>query len=415
MKVLVIGSGGREHALCWKLKQSKKVTEIYCAPGNPGTATLATNVALKVDDLTGLVDFASSNAVDLTVVGPEYPLSLGIVDLFRGKGLKIFGPSKDAARLESSKSFAKEIMAAARVKTAVARTVTDLASAEAYLSQHGAPIVLKSDGLAAGKGVVVCQTAKEANEAAHQLFKQFPNSPLLMEDFLEGKEASLIVVTNGKQIFSLASAHDYKRVSEGDSGPNTGGMGTVSPTDHMSAAQEAQALEQVIVPVVEEMNRRGTPFSGFLYAGLMISPKGDINVLEFNARMGDPECQSIMRRMNSDLFELLYGLSCGDKVAPPKWHNDPAICVVIAAEGYPGEVTTGDEILGIRDAESEKDIVVFHAGTALDSKGRLVAAGGRVLGVTCSGAELPLARTNVYRACSKIQLRGSHFRRDIGQ
>ncbi|MCO6429854.1 MAG: phosphoribosylamine--glycine ligase [Deltaproteobacteria bacterium] len=417
MKVLVIGSGGREHAIVWKLKQSAKVSRIYAAPGNPGMASCAQIVPIKVDSLVELAEFARSEGIDLTVIGPEYPLSLGIVDHFREAGLRIFGPTKAAAQLESSKAFAKEIMIEAGVLTSRHAVFEDREAAAQYLAKHGAPVVLKADGLAAGKGVFVCLDMKQAERALDEIYSSYEGTRLVIEDFLQGKEVSYIVATDGKNVVPLASSHDYKRALDGDQGPNTGGMGSVSPTPNMSASQEAEVIERVIEPVLAVMKRRGTPFSGFLYAGLMLTESG-IQVLEFNARLGDPETQVILRRLRSDFFEVLYALSepaGSDQVPPIDWTSQSAVCVVLASEAYPAKPITGDEITGIEAAEALEGVAVFHAGTALDGQGRLVTAGGRVLNVTAVGNTLAEATLTVYRACKLINFRGMQHRSDIAK
>jgi phosphoribosylamine---glycine ligase len=416
MKVLVIGSGGREHTICWKLKQSEQVTEIYAAPGSPGIAEIGENTGIKVDDLDGLVKFAKEKSVDLTIVGPEYPLSLGVVDAFQKEGLRIFGPTRKAAQLESSKKFAKEIMVAAGVPTAAYETFSDKESALSYLKTRTAPIVLKADGLAAGKGVFVCHEIKDAELAVQELFDQFKSSLIVIEDYLVGPEASYIVAVSGNCIVPFAASHDYKRIRDNDEGPNTGGMGTVSPTPHLTAAQEDWVLSNIIGPVVEEMEKQKMEFSGFLYAGLVIAPDGDIKVLEFNVRMGDPECQVILRRMKSDLFSLLYELSDSDgekNVQKQEWSDDSAVCVVLASSGYPENPLKGDEIKGIEEANTLDGVVVFHAGTGVKD-GKLVTAGGRVLNVTATGSNLSEARANTYQAAEKISWKGVQFRKDIG-
>lgn len=413
MKILVIGSGGREHALCWKLRQSKRVKTLFCAPGNPGTARVAENVAIAVDKLEELADFAEKQKIDLTIVGPEYPLSLGIGDLFQRRGLKIFGPSKAASQLESSKAFAKEIMTAAGVPTAAYETFTDRAAADAWLRAHAGPIVLKADGLAAGKGVFVCKDSAEALEAVQSLFTEMKATKVVAEEFLVGKEASFIVAAHGRTVVPLAPAHDYKRIRDNDEGPNTGGMGSVCPTTHVSSEQCQWALEHVMQPVLREMEKRGMPFSGFLYAGLMIDPQGKISVLEFNARLGDPETQSIMRMMDSDFVDVLEGLLAG-RTPEASWKDECSICLVLAASGYPQEVRTGDEISGLEFAESLPGVALFHAATGLAERSRLVTAGGRVLSVTAVGKDLAEARSRAYRAADMIQFRGRQLRRDIG-
>lgn len=414
MKLLIVGSGGREHAIAWKLRQSPLVSQIYCAPGNPGIAGIAKCLPLKVDDIEGLAEFAQSERIDLTIVGPEYPLTLGIVERFHSLGLNIFGPSSQAVRLESSKNFAKEVMVAAGVPTAsyhVFRTAEELQS---HLADCPIPVVLKADGLAAGKGVFVCLSRDQAFSAIPAIFGELHSEQVVVEEFMEGVEASFIVATDGQRVVPLATAHDYKRIYDNDQGPNTGGMGTVSPTPRLSTKQEEWVVEHVIRPVLSEMARRGTPFSGFLYAGLMITPKGEIKVVEFNARLGDPETQVIMRRMGSDLASLLLGLATESGSAAVTWRDEHAVCLVLAASNYPGTPVLGDEITGINLTESLPGLVVFHAGTVMDSKGILRTAGGRVLNVTATGESPAEARSRAYRGADMIQFKGRQLRRDIG-
>ncbi|MDC0357421.1 phosphoribosylamine--glycine ligase [Oligoflexia bacterium] len=418
MRVLVIGSGGREHTICWKLKQSPKVSEVYCAPGNPGIASIAENIAIKVDDIEELVQFAQSKKIDLTVVGPEYPLTLGIVDAFHKSGLRVFGPTQAAARLEGSKYFAKEVMERAGIPTAGYKVFSDQQAAVAWVDEVGAPIVIKDDGLAAGKGVFVCQSVAEAKSALQKLFSGPEPSQVIVEDCLEGKEASFIAVTDGETVVRLAASHDYKRIRDNDAGPNTGGMGTVSPTPHLTPEQEQWVMDSVMLPTVREMKRSGMPYCGFLYAGMLMDKTKGLQVLEFNARLGDPETQVILRRMKGDFFELLYSLSASGEqntVAPVAWDSRAAVCVVVAAEGYPENVKKGDAIGGIKDAEQISDCIVFHAGTSVDSSGRLVTAGGRVLNVTALGRDVEEAREKAYQAVEQIQFRGKQHRSDIGQ
>lgn len=416
MKILVVGNGGREHAVCWKLSQSEQVEALYCAPGNPGTAEVAENLPIPVDALSDLVTVAKEKQIDLTIVGPEYPLTLGIVDEFERAGLKIFGPSKEAARIEGSKAFAKEVMESCGVPTAAYRNFDNVTQALEYVDQIGAPLVVKADGLAAGKGVVVCHEVKEAREAVRHWLDE-PGARVVIEEFLEGVEASFIAAVYGDVILPLASSHDYKRISDGDQGPNTGGMGTVSPTPRLSASQEAEVVEQIMRPVVAELFRRGSPFCGFLYAGLMIDADGNTKVLEFNARLGDPETQVIMRRMDCDFAEVLLKLVNGDfteaEFAKVRWKDAASVCVVLASEGYPESPRKGDDITGLEQAAALEDIVVFHAGTAVDSKGSLVTAGGRVLNVTSLGRDIAEARTRAYEAAAEIQFSGAQLRRDI--
>lgn len=414
MKLLVIGAGAREHAICWKIKQSPLVSELYCAPGNPGIAQDAKIVNIEVDQIDRLLEFALQNKMNLTVVGPEVPLSLGIVDLFRSKGLKIFGPTQAAAQLESSKEFAKEIMISAGVRTARYEIFTSLDALNEHLNKQNGAVVLKADGLAAGKGVVVCQDSEQARQGAEFLFQDLGSKRVIAETFLTGQEISYIVATDGKSVVPLSSAHDYKRIHDGDRGPNTGGMGSVAPTPRLKPETGARIVDEVIRPVLREMEARGKPFSGFLYAGLMVNDLGEAYVLEFNTRLGDPECQSIMRRLDSDFVELLLGLLGEKPLVEPRWSPQTAISVVLAAAGYPGDVVKGDEIWGIDSAASFPDTVIFHAGTKIVDH-KLVTSGGRVLSVSATGATSEQARAKVYRAVDMIQFRGLQCRRDIGK
>lgn len=415
MNVLVIGSGGREHAICWKLAQSKRIGKLFCAPGNPGTGLIAENVPIRAADIEALAEFAEARAIDLTVVGPEDPLVAGIVDAFEARGLRIFGPSKAAARLEGSKQFAKEVMRAAGVPTAAYRSFECCEDALAYVRQQEGLLVVKADGLAAGKGVVVCRSAAEAEAALPELFTKFDSRSVVVEEFLEGREASFIVATDGERIVPFAASNDYKRAGDNDTGPNTGGMGTVSPTPHLHAAQEQWVVENVIRPTLTEMQRRGCPFRGFLYAGLMIAPSGRLHVLEFNARLGDPETQVILRRMEGDLLELLLSLTSQGRDPLPVMRGQDAcaVCVVLAAEGYPEAPRAGDVITGVDAAQEIPGVVVFHAGTKLDEQRGLMTAGGRVLNVTATGDTIAAARSQAYRALAAIEYRGKKYRRDI--
>ena len=415
MKVLVIGSGGREHAICWKLKSSRKLSALYCAPGNPGIASLAECPNIKVEDLEGLKNFALQNKIDFTIVGPEVPLSMGVVDVFEASGLKIFGPSKAAAQLEASKSFAKNIMVKAGVPTAEYKEFTELTELTNYLSSRtDTAIVLKADGLAAGKGVIVALNKADSLKGAEELFSDFKPEKVVVEEFLSGKEASYIIATDGQRILPMAAAHDYKRIYDNDAGPNTGGMGNVSPTPNLSKDQEDFVLDKVIKPTIKQLKAEGIDFKGFIYAGLMVNANGDIKVLEFNARLGDPETQVIMMRMQGDLLEALYALTTGSDLPNITWASDSAVCVVLASEGYPQSPVKGDEITGIHLAEQLNNTVVFHAGTSIKDK-KLVTNGGRVLNVTALGRNLTEAIANTYKACDLIQFRGRQIRRDIGR
>jgi phosphoribosylamine--glycine ligase len=415
MRVLIIGSGGREHALAWKLSQSDRCTALFIAPGNPGTAQCGENVAIAVDDLDQLVACVERLQIDFTVVGPELPLALGIVDRLKSAGKIAFGPTSDAAKLEASKDFSKQIMCAAGVPTAQALTVYTREEAEARVAEIGTPIVLKADGLAAGKGVFVCLSLADVQAALPQLFPGGARGAVLVERFLKGREASLIVATDGEQIVPLAPSHDYKRVHDGDQGPNTGGMGTVSPTPHLSEQQYQRAIGTVIKPVLHELRRRGIPYQGFLYAGLMVADSGEIHCLEFNARLGDPETQVIMRRLESDLLPMLYNLACGEAVGEVTWSSNHAVCVVHAAEGYPDTVLKGDVIRGVAEAEKLEQVVVFHAGTGLNQQRALCTSSGRVLSVTACGSSLHEARERAYQASQCITFKGGHYRQDIGR
>jgi len=420
MRVLVIGSGGREHALCWRLRQSRSLTELFCAPGNPGIGSVAKLVPLRGDDIPGLVEFARNNSIDLTIVGPELPLSLGVTDAFRNHGMRIFGPSHAAAKLENSKAFAKEILLAANVPTAGAELFHDAQSACLALTKVRYPIVIKADGLAAGKGVYVCEDRAAASDAIDAVFTECKSSAVLLEEFLDGVEASLIIATDGSRIIPLPLSHDYKRIFDGDRGPNTGGMGSVSPSNRVPESQVPALINRIIVPVLAEMRKRRIPFCGFLYAGLMISRDGTPMVLEFNTRLGDPETQSIMRRIDGDLVTVLNDLAQPDHLAKiTQDHSalalssDVAVCAVLASAGYPEKPRYGDAIEGIEFANSLPETLVFHAGTSMNSAGQLVTAGGRVLSVTTIAETLNEARSRLYRSVDMIQFAGVQVRRDL--
>ena len=418
MKVLVIGGGGREHALVWKIAQSPLVEKVFCAPGNPGTAQLAENVAIGVDQLDKLLAFAYENKIDLTVVGPEQPLSLGIVDLFESHGLKVFGPSQKAAFIEGSKAFSKDLMQKYNVPTAAYGVFTDQSEAEAFINRTGAPIVVKADGLAAGKGVIIAQTCQEAIAAVRDMLSgnAFGNagSRVVIEEFLSGEEASFLVLTDGKNIIPLASAQDHKAVFDGDQGPNTGGMGAYSPAPVVTPDIHEKAMQQVIRPTVDGMAAEGRPYRGVLYAGLMIQD-GQVKTLEFNARFGDPECQPLLMRMKSDIVPVLAAVANGDLAGIDiEWHDKAAVCVVMASEGYPGDYRKGDIIAGLDDAAQINDVYVFHAGTA-HKDGNCVTNGGRVLGVTALGGSVQDSIASAYRAVDRISWKGVQFRTDIGK
>lgn len=417
MNILVIGSGGREHALVWKICQSPLADKVYCAPGNPGIGQLAENVPLKVDDLPGLLAFAKENSIGLTVVGPELPLSLGIVDLFEEHGLRIFGARRNAALIEASKAFSKDLMKKYHVPTAFYEVFTEIEPAIAFIDRHGAPIVVKADGLAAGKGVIVAQTRDEAVEAVREMLSGNAfgeaGSRVVIEEFLRGEEASFLVLTDGKNIIPLASAQDHKAVFDGDKGPNTGGMGAYSPAPVVTSAIHEKAMSEVIRRTVDGMAAEGRPYRGVLYAGLMID--GDsVKTLEFNARFGDPECQPLLMRLKSDIVPVLLAVADGDiSGITLEWHDQAAVCVVMASGGYPGEYRTGDEIRGLEVAAGMKDLVVFHAGTA-ERGGKFVTSGGRVLGVTGRGVSVQAAIDKAYEGVAAISWDGVHYRKDIG-
>jgi phosphoribosylamine--glycine ligase len=420
MKVLVIGSGGREHALAWKLAQSPRVTEVIVAPGNAGTAREPgmRNAAVAASDLAGLLQLARDEGVALTVVGPEGPLVAGVVDEFRAAGLRIFGPTAAAAQLEGSKSFTKDFLARHQIPTAHYAVFTEIDPALAYVREHGAPIVIKADGLAAGKGVVVAMTLAEAEHALADMLDAHAfgdaGARVVIEEFLEGEEASYIVMADGTHALAMASSQDHKRVGEGDTGPNTGGMGAYSPAPVVTPAVEARIQREVIEPTLRGMAAEGAPFTGFLYAGLMIDKSGAPRVIEFNVRFGDPETQPIMQRLQSD-FAVLIEAALDGKLdgAEAQWDPRPSLGVVLAAQGYPATPKKGDVITGL-DADFDGDVKVFHAGTKLDADGDVVTAGGRVLCVCALGNDLSQARDLAYAAADRIHFDGAFLRRDIG-
>ena len=385
MKVLVIGSGGREHALVWKISQSPRVTKVYCAPGSAAIAELAECVAINAEQIDRLADFAAKESINLTVVGPELPLTLGIADLFESRGLRIFGPNKSAAQLEGSKAFAKEILAASGIPTAAFGTFTDAASAKRYLAEQKSPYVIKADGLAAGKGVLICASRQEALSAIDDILvgKTFGTAgdKVVIEEFLDGEEASFMVLTDGENVLPLASSQDHKRVFDDDLGPNTGGMGAYSPAPVVTPAMHERILREVLAPLLAGLKKQNIRYRGVIYVGLMIGKDGP-KVLEFNARFGDPECQPIMMRLKSDLIPLLEATIDGKlPEAIAEWHDEPALCVVLTANGYPGAYDKGREIYGLDQLKNWSDGFVFHAGTAKEQD-RWLTAGGRVLGVT---------------------------------
>lgn len=415
MRILIIGSGGREHALAWKLSQSPKVEKMYCIPGNPGISALAECVALPIDNNEGLAAFAQAQHIDLTVVGPEVPLANGIVDVFTAKGLRIFGPTQKAAQIESSKAFAKELMKKYNIPTAGFEVFTDAKKAKEYIKEQGAPIVVKADGLAAGKGVIVAMSEKEALEAVDsimcdQAFGQ-AGAQVVIEEFLTGEEASLLAFTDGKTIVPMIAAQDHKRVYDGDEGPNTGGMGAYAPAPVITEDVRQKVLKEILEPVIQAMEKEGCPYSGCLYLGLIMTEKGP-KVIEFNARFGDPETQVVLPLLDSDLVTVME--ACIDKnleETPVVWKKEAAVCVVLAAGGYPGKYRTGDVISGLEEAHSV-GVQVFHAGTAKQDE-QIVTNGGRVLGVTAAADSIMAALEVVYNGITKIQFADMHYRKDI--
>ncbi|HET6430598.1 phosphoribosylamine--glycine ligase [Dyella sp.] len=419
MKILVIGNGGREHALAWKLKQSPRVDEVIVAPGNAGTARErgVRNANVAASDIPGLLALAKAEKIGLTVVGPEVPLVAGVVDKFRAAGLRIFGPRAIAAQLEGSKAFAKDFLLRHNIPTARYAVFTDLNRALAYVREHGAPIVIKADGLAAGKGVVVALTLADAEQALHDMLGGHAfgeaSARVVIEEFLEGEEASYIVMSDGSHALPMASSQDHKRRDDNDLGPNTGGMGAYSPAPVVTPEVEQRILRQVIEPTLRGMASEGAPFMGFLYAGLMIDRSGNPKVIEFNVRFGDPETQPIMLRLKSDLVELIEAALDGElHHTRAHWDPRPSLGVVMAAGGYPGKVGSGHVIEGL-DLPLPPEAKVFHAGTTLDPQGRAVTAGGRVLTVCALGKDIACARESAYAAAAKIRFDGAFYRRDI--
>ncbi|NOT65370.1 MAG: phosphoribosylamine--glycine ligase [Methylotenera sp.] len=416
MKVMVIGSGGREHALAWKITQNKEVSRVYVAPGNAGTATNPDMLNVPISSVADLLEFAQKEQIHLTIVGPEAPLSQGVVDAFRAAGLKIFGPTKAAAQLESSKDFAKSFMVRHNIPTAAYATFADAQKAHDYVNQQGAPIVIKADGLAAGKGVVVAMNLDEAHAAIDAMLSDNKlgdaGARVVIEEFLTGEEASFIVMVDGKNILALATSQDHKRLLDADQGPNTGGMGAYSPAPCVTPEIHARALREVIRPTVEGMAKDGIPYTGFLYAGLMISPNGSLKTLEFNCRMGDPETQPIMMRLKSDFVALAEHAVAGTlNLAEAEWDRRYALGVVMASHNYPDTPRLGDEITGL--PKHLEDAHVFHAGTTLKD-GKVLTSGGRVLCVTALGETVKFAQQQAYRIIEDIKFDGAQYRTDIG-
>ena len=424
MNVLVVGNGGREHALAWKIGQSSRVDRVFVAPGNAGTEIDCENVDIVSDDIAGLVKFAKSNAVEITVVGPEVPLCLGIVDAFESEGLRVFGPSKAAAQLEGSKVFCKNVLRSGDVPTADFHEFRDATSAERFVNERYAetpddvPLVVKADGLAAGKGAIVCSTQEEVLEAIDQIArrKEFGSAGdrMIIEERMSGTEASILAITDGRTILTLPPAEDHKRAHDGDAGPNTGGMGAYCPTPSIDEKTLAWVDEHVLVPTVHVMKRQRNPFRGILYAGLMLTPQGP-RVLEYNVRFGDPECQPLLFRLKTDLIDVIEATVDRklDQIGQLEWDDRPSICVVMASEGYPNAYEKGRVIRGLEEAAQLPDVKVFHAGTTHDADKNVVTNGGRVLGVTAMGNSISAAKLQAYKAVKCIRWDGAWCRKDI--
>ncbi len=416
MKVLVVGSGGREHAIVWKLGQSRIVDKIYCAPGNAGISDTAECVDIKVDNFDALIDLVKHEWIDITIVGPENPLSKGIVDAFEKEGRRIVGPTRSAAQMESSKVFSKDFMKRHRIPTAEYKVFTSYTHAEEYVRMKGAPIVVKAEGLAAGKGVIVANTLDEAVDGLRLIMKEKAfgdaGNRVVIEDCLAGEEASYMVFTDGNSIMPMASSQDHKRVFDNDAGPNTGGMGAYSPAPIVTKEIEAAVMDRIIKPTIYGLRSEKIKFKGILYAGLMIKDD-NINVLEFNCRLGDPETQPIMMRMTNDLLDICLAIT-EEKLSDivPEWQDNASVCVAIASGGYPGKYEKGKVITGLDEVKKLDNVVVFHAGTAF-SGNNLVTNGGRVLGVTALGNDIKTAKEVAYKAIEKIHFDGMHYRKDI--
>ena len=416
MDVLLIGNGGREHAIAWKLAQSKNLGKLYIAPGNPGTAQCGKNIPIGATDIDKLVDFAKQNNIALAVVGPEDPLAAGAVDVFEATGIKAFGPSAGAAQLEADKAFAKQLMRSSAISAAEGQIFERFADAKAYIASRDAPVVVKAAGLAKGKGVFVCDDPADGIVAAEKIMcdKIFGSAgdKIVVEDKLLGEEASILAFVDGRNIYVMESSQDHKAIGDGDTGPNTGGMGAYSPAPVVTGEMMDKIAREILVPMVDGMNRNGTPYKGVLYAGIMVTAGGP-RVLEFNVRFGDPETQPILLRLKSDLLEVMLAVCDGrlDEVTL-EWDSRPAVCVVIAAGGYPGEYEKGKTITGIAQAEQLDDVVVFHAGTAAKNAS-IVTNGGRVLGVTAMGRTIADAKAKAYEAVDRIKFDGAYCRRDI--
>lgn len=419
MKILLVGSGGREHALAWKLRQSPQCEALYCAPGNAGIAQVAKCVPIQIGEILELVNFAKNNRIDLVVVGPEAPLVDGLADRLREAGIAVFGASAKAARLEGSKGFMKDLCAKYNIPTAKYGRFTELAKAEQFIRETGAPIVVKADGLAAGKGVIICDTVEQAIAATREMLSgaAFGRAGLevVIEEFLEGEEVSYFALADGKTILPLTSAQDHKRVGDGDTGPNTGGMGAYSPAHFMTPVLEAQIIKNIVEPTIAGMAAEGCPFTGVLFAGIMVKD-GIATLLEHNVRFGDPECQTLMMRLEGDLAQILIAAAKGELAGVKdelSWSPDPALCVVMAAQGYPDTYRKNTVIRGLEKAAQVPDAVVFHAGTAFGNDGEILSVGGRVLGVSAHGKSVKQARETAYKAVDAIDWPEGFCRRDI--
>ena len=415
--MLVVGSGGREHALCWALRRENPDADLYCAPGNPGTADLASNLPIAADDLDRLADAADMRGIDLTVVGPEVPLARGLADRLRAEGRAVFGPSAAAAQLESSKAFSKEVMHAAGVPTAASRTFVDLKSALAYVDRHAEPLVVKASGLAAGKGAIVCQTRREAADAVRSMLGEHrfgdAGSVVVIEDFLEGEEVSVLAITDGRDVELLPASQDHKRLLEGDAGPNTGGMGAYAPVSIATSRLLERTRDDIIVPTLGEMRRRSSPFAGLLYVGLMVSPDGHPNVIEFNCRFGDPETQVILPLIDGGLTDALHRVARGQDPSPMTFRHEAfAVTTVLAAAGYPDAPARGAPIA--LPSSLPPGVQIFHAGTSRDADGTLRVAGGRVLNVTAVAATFAAAQRLSRETAAAVEFEGKTWRRDIG-
>ncbi len=419
MRILVVGSGGREHALLWQLKRERPDAQLYAAPGNGGTKRLAESVPLKPDEVKGLADFADSREVDLTLVGPEAPLVAGIVDVFQERGLAIFGPAQRAAEIEGSKAFAKTLMKKAGVPTAAHRSFSSFEQAEKYIRQHGPPVVVKASGLAAGKGSIVCRSVDDAVEAAHAMMvdERFggAGATVVLEDLLIGEELSILYLTDGERALPLIPSQDHKPIGEGDSGPNTGGMGAYAPVSIADAALIDRVTERVVEPTLAEMRAQGRTFRGVLYCGLMIS-EGDPYVIEYNCRFGDPETQAILPLLESSLLDAFKEVARGGRLTIDEfsWSDRAAVCTVLASGGYPGDYPKGKVIQIPEPLQADPDLIILHAGTRRDPEGKLVTGGGRVLGVVGLGGDVTSAAEKSVAAADAIQFDGKYFRRDIG-